>query len=191
MLRLIIFSVILCIFLSNFLDPCGIRFTLVFKIFYHDGNKIMSTKNTVRLHRVFATKPEKIYRAFLDADAMTKWLSPNGFTCKVHHMDAKVGGTYKMSFTNFTTRKSHAFGGTFKELVENKKLVYTDKFEDPNLPGEMVTTVTLKAVSVGTELHIEQAGLPDVIPVEGCYLGWQESLMNLKNLVEPDIKDDM
>ena len=130
----------------------------------------MSTKNTVRLHRVFATNPEKLYRAFLDPDAMTKWISPNGFTCKVHHMDAKVGGTYRMSFQNFTTQKSHAFGGEFKELVPNKKLVYTDKFEDPNLPGEIKVTVELKEVLVGTEVHIEQSGLPDAIPVEGCYL---------------------
>lgn len=146
--------------------------------------------NTVKLHRVFATTPEKLYRAFIDADAMAKWLPPNGFTCKVHHSDPKVGGTYKMSFTNFTTNKAHAFGGEYKELVPNKRLRYTDKFEDPNLPGEIEVTIDLKQVSVGTEINIVQAGLPDVIPLEGCYLGWQESLANLAKLVEPNIPDD-
>ena len=146
--------------------------------------------NTLKLHRVFATTPEKLYRAFSDADAMAKWLPPNGFTCKVHHSDPKVGGTYKMSFTNFTTNKSHAFGGEYKELVPNKRLRYTDKFEDPNLPGEIEVTIDLKQVSVGTEINIVQAGLPDVIPLEGCYLGWQESLANLAKLVEPNIPDD-
>ena len=145
--------------------------------------------NTVRLHRVLAAKPEKVYRAFLDADAAAKWLAPNGFTCKVHHMDPKVGGTYKMSFTNFTTGKSHSFGGTYKELVPHQKVLYTDKFDDPNLPGEITVTITLKEVSVGTELNIVQEGLPDVIPAEACYLGWQESLMNLAKVVEPDIRD--
>lgn len=149
----------------------------------------MSAKNTVRLHRVVAAKPEKVYRAFLDADAMNKWLPPNGFTGKVHHMDAKVGGTYKMSFTNFTTGKSIGFGGEYLELVPNKRLRYTDNFDDPNLPGEIRVTVTLKEVSVGTDLSIEQEGIPDVIPLEACYLGWQESLRNLAQLVEPEIND--
>lgn len=149
----------------------------------------MSAKNTVRLHRVVAAKPEKIYRAFLDADAMNKWLPPNGFTGKVHHMDAKVGGKYKMSFTNFTTGKSIGFGGEYLELVPNKRLRYTDNFDDPNLPGEIRVTVTLKEVSVGTDLSIEQEGIPDVIPLEACYLGWQESLRNLAQLVEPEIND--
>jgi uncharacterized protein YndB with AHSA1/START domain len=145
--------------------------------------------NTVRLHRVIAAKPEKIYRAFLDADAKARWLPPNGFTGKVHSMDAKVGGKYKMSFTNFTTGKSHAFGGEYRELVPNERLRYTDVFDDPNLPGEIQVTVTLKQVSVGTELNIVQEGLPDVIPLEACYLGWQESLLNLARLVEPEIND--
>jgi len=149
----------------------------------------MSAKNTVRLHRVVAAKPEKVYRAFLDADAMNKWLPPNGFTGKVHHMDAKVGGKYKMSFTNFTTGKSIGFGGEYLELVPNKRLRYTDNFDDPNLPGEIRVTVTLKEVSVGTDLSIEQEGIPDVIPLEACYLGWQESLRNLAQLVEPEIND--
>jgi len=143
--------------------------------------------NTVRLHRVLATKPEKVYRAFLEADAMAKWLPPNGFTCTVHHLEPKVGGTFKMSFRNFTTGHSHAFGGEFKELVPNQRLLYTDKFDDPNLPGEMLVTVTLKAVSVGTDVSIVQEGIPDAIPAEACYLGWQESLRNLARLAEPDI----
>jgi uncharacterized protein YndB with AHSA1/START domain len=147
--------------------------------------------NTVRLHRVLAAKPEKVYRAFIDPDAMAKWLPPNGFTAKMHHADVKVGGTYKMSFTNFTTGKSHAFGGEYRELVPGKRLRYTDSFEDPNLPGEIEVTITLQDVSVGTDLTIVQDGLPDVIPVESCYLGWQESLNNLAKLVEPDIRDDI
>jgi uncharacterized protein YndB with AHSA1/START domain len=146
----------------------------------------MST-NTVRLHRVLAAKPEKVYRAFLDPDAMARWLPPNGFTGKVHNMDAKVGGSYKMSFTNFTTGKSISFGGEFLELVPNERLRYTDVFDDPNLPGEIMVTVTLKQVFVGTEINIVQEGLPSVIPVEACYLGWQESLQNLARLVEPEI----
>jgi uncharacterized protein YndB with AHSA1/START domain len=146
----------------------------------------MST-NTVRLHRVLAAKPEKVYRAFLDADAKARWLPPNGFTGKVHEMDARVGGKYKMSFTNFTTGKSHSFGGEYVELVPNQLLRYTDVFDDPNLPGKIHVTVTLKQVSVGTELSIVQEGLPEVIPVEACYLGWQESLRNLARLVEPEI----
>lgn len=149
----------------------------------------MSTKNTVRLHRVLAARPEKVYRAFLDAEAMTKWLPPNGFTGKVHQIDARVGGTYKMSFTNFTTGKSHSFGGEYLELVPNSRLRYTDNFDDPNLAGEILVTVTLKEVSVGTDLSIEQSGLPEVIPLEACYLGWQESLQNLARLVESEIKD--
>jgi uncharacterized protein YndB with AHSA1/START domain len=145
--------------------------------------------NTVRLHRVFAAKPEKVYRAFLDADAMAKWLSPHGFTARVHHMDAKVGGTFKMSFTNFTTGKSHSFGGEYLELVPHERIRYTDRFDDPNLPGEIQVTVTLREVVVGTEVHIEQTGLPAVIPVAACYLGWQQSLMQLALLVEPNIAD--
>ena len=146
-----------------------------------------ASANTVRLHRVLATKPEKVYRAFLDADAIAKWLPPYGFTCKVRHLDPKVGGTFKMSFTNFTTEKSHAFGGEYLELKPNERLVYTDTFDDPNLPGEMRVTVTLTKVLVGTELHIEQAGIPSVIPLEACYLGWQQSLAQLAKIVEPDI----
>jgi uncharacterized protein YndB with AHSA1/START domain len=145
--------------------------------------------NTVRLHRVLRAPAERIYRAFLNADAMAKWLPPNGFTGKVHHMDAKVGGTYKMSFTNFTTGESHAFGGTYLELVPNERLVYTDRFDDPNLPGEMRTTITLKSVLGGTELTAVQEGIPAAIPTEMCYLGWQESLMLLAKLVEAEIKN--
>ena len=148
----------------------------------------MST-NTVRLHRVLAAKPEKVYRAFLDADAKARWLPPNVFTGKVHEMDARVGGKYRMSFTNFTTGKSHSFGGEYLELVPNQLLRYTDVFDDPNLPGKIQVTVTLKQVSVGTELSIVQEGLPEVIPVEACYLGWQESLRNLARLVEPEINE--
>jgi uncharacterized protein YndB with AHSA1/START domain len=143
--------------------------------------------NTIRLHRVIAAKPEKIYRAFIEADAIASWLPPYGFTCSVHELDAKVGGNHRMSFRNFTTGHSHSFGGRYLELVPGKRLVYTDKFEDPNLPGEMTVTVDLKAVSVGTEINIEQQGVPDVIPVEACYLGWQESLRKLAKLVEPEI----
>jgi uncharacterized protein YndB with AHSA1/START domain len=143
--------------------------------------------STVRLHRVLATKPEKVYRAFLEGDALAKWLPPNGFTCTVHHFEPKVGGTFKMSFRNFTTGEGHSFGGEYVELVPNELVRYTDKFDDPNLPGEMKVTVTLKKVSVGTEVNIEQAGIPDMIPLEACYLGWQESLKNLARLVEPEI----
>ena len=142
---------------------------------------------TVRLHRVLATKPDKVYRAFIEADAMAKWLPPNGFTCTVHQFDAKVGGGFKMSFRNFTTGASHSFGGKYLELVPGERLRYTDKFDDPNLPGEMQVTVALKAVVVGTEVNITQEGVPDIIPVEACYLGWQESLRNLARLVEPEI----
>lgn len=143
--------------------------------------------NTVKFHRVLRAKPERVYKAFIDADAMAKWLPPNGFTGKVHEMDAKVGGRYKMSFTNFSTGQSHSFGGEFLELVENERIRYTDKFDDPNLPGEMETTVVITEVSVGTELHITQTGIPEMIPVEGCYLGWQESLKLLTLLVEAEI----
>ena len=142
---------------------------------------------TVRLHRVLRAKPERVYRAFLDPDAMAKWLPPYGFTGKVHHADGKVGGTFKMSFTNFTTQQGHTFGGEYLELVPNERLRYTDKFDDPNMPGQMTTTVTLSKVSCGTELNIVQEGIPEMIPVEMCYLGWQESLAQLAWLVEPEI----
>jgi uncharacterized protein YndB with AHSA1/START domain len=145
--------------------------------------------NTVRLHRVLRAPTDRVYRAFLDADAMAKWLPPNGFTAKVHQMDAKVGGSYKMSFTNVTTGNSHSFGGKYLELVPNERLRYTDKFDDPNLPGEMITTISLKKVSCGTELNVVQEGIPDVIPPEACYLGWQESLILLAKLVEAEIPD--
>jgi uncharacterized protein YndB with AHSA1/START domain len=147
------------------------------------------TTGTVKLHRVLRTKPERVYKAFLDAGAMAKWLPPYGFTCTVHKLDAKVGGTFKMSFTNFTTGNGHSFGGEYLELVPSQKIVYTDKFDDSNLPGEMKTTVTLQAVSVGTDLTVVQEGIPSVIPVEMCYLGWQESLTQLAHLVEPEIPD--
>ena len=143
--------------------------------------------NTVRFHRVLRAPPARIYRAFLDADAMAKWLPPHGFTGKVHHIDVKVGGTYKMSFTNFTTGDSHAFGGKYLELVPNERIRYTDTFDDPNLPGEMVTTISLQQVSCGTELTIVQEGIPEAIPPEACYLGWQESLTLLAQLVEAEI----
>jgi uncharacterized protein YndB with AHSA1/START domain len=143
--------------------------------------------NTIRLYRVLRTTPERLYKAFLDGDAMSKWLPPNGFTGKVHHIDAKVGGTYKMSFTNFSTGTRHSFGGKFLELVPGERLRYTDAFDDPNLPGQMQTTVVLKKVSVGTEINITQEGVPDAIPAEACYLGWQESLTLLAQLAEPEI----
>lgn len=145
--------------------------------------------NTIRLHRVLRAKPERIYRAFLDPDAMAKWLPPNGFTGKVHHLDARVGGTYKMSFTNFTSGKSHSFGGAYLELVPNERIRHTDRFDDPNLSGEMQVAVTLKQVSVGTDVTIVQDGVPDVIPAEACYVGWQESLTLLAKLVEAEIPD--
>ena len=145
------------------------------------------TANTVRLHRVLAAKPEKVYRAFLEADATAKWLPPNGFTCTVEKLEAKVGGTFRMSFRNFTTGNSHSFGGEYLELVPHTLIRYTDRFDDPNLPGTMHVTVKLKPVSVGTDIHIEQSGIPAVIPVEACYLGWQESLIQLARLVEPEI----
>src|SRR5204863_5896028 len=148
----------------------------------------MST-NTIKLHRVLRAKPERVYRAFIDPDAMAKWLPPNGFTGKVHQMSAKVGGGYKMSFTNFSTGKSHSFGGTYLELKPHELLRYTDKFDDPNLPGEMITTVSLKQVFCGTELNVTQEGIPAAIPAEACYLGWQESLTLLAKLVEVEIPD--
>ncbi len=144
--------------------------------------------NTVRLHRVFKAPPERVYRAFLDPDAMAKWLPPNGFTGKVHHLDAKVGGSYRMSFTNFTTGDSHAFGGEYLELVPNERLRYTDKFDNPNLPGMMQTTVSLRAIFCSTEVNIVQEGIPEMIPAEACYLGWQESLILLGKLVEAEIR---
>ena len=143
--------------------------------------------NTVKLHRVLRSTPERVYRAFLDPDAKAKWLPPHGFTGKVHHMDARVGGTYKMSFTNFTSGKSHSFGGEYLELVPHERLRWTDRFDDPSLPGEMTVTVNLKKVSVGTEVNIVQEGIPDAIPAEACTLGWQESLILLAQLVEPEI----
>jgi len=143
--------------------------------------------NTVKLHRVLRAAPERIYRAFLDADAMAKWLPPYGFTCKVHHLEARVGGTFRMSFSSFSSGQGHSFGGEYRELVPNERIRYSDKFDDPNLAGEIEVTVVLRAVSCGTELNITQSGLPDVIPLEMCYLGWQESLLQLANLVEPVI----
>ncbi|HEY5973335.1 MAG TPA: SRPBCC family protein [Geobacteraceae bacterium] len=145
------------------------------------------SKNTARLYRIIRAPAERVYRAFLDPDALTKWMPPNGFTGKVHHIDARVGGTYKMSFTNFSTGQSHAFGGTYLELISNERIRNTDLFDDPNLPGEMVTTVSLREVPCGTELNIVQEGIPEAIPLEGCYLGWQESLTLLAQLVEAEI----
>jgi uncharacterized protein YndB with AHSA1/START domain len=147
--------------------------------------------NTVRLHRVLRATPEKVYRAFLDADALAKWLPPNGFTCKVHQMNAKVGGSFKMSFTNFGTGKSHSFGGTYVELTPHERIRYNEKFDDPNLPCKMQTTITLKKVSCGTEVTVVQEGIPTAIPADACYLGWQESLNQLAKLVEPEISDGM
>ena len=149
----------------------------------------MTNDRTIRLHRVLPTKPEKIYKAFVDADAKARWLPPNGFTCKVHNFDPKVGGAYKMSFTNFTTGNSHSWTGKFVELVPGERIVYADKFDDPNMPGEMVVTVTLKKGMVGTEVRIEQTNVPAAIPLEACYLGWQESLEYLAKLVTPEIPD--
>jgi uncharacterized protein YndB with AHSA1/START domain len=145
------------------------------------------SNGTVRLHRVLRATPERVYRAFLDADALPKWLPPNGFTGRVHHIDAQVGGSFRMSFTNFSTGQTHSFGGEYLELVPYERLRYTDKFDDPNLPGEMQTTVTLSAISCGTELNVVQEGIPEVIPTEACYLGWQESLALLAKLVEAEI----
>ncbi len=148
----------------------------------------MST-HTIRLHRVLRAAPEKVYRAFLDADAMSKWLPPHGFTAKVHHMDARVGGTFKMSFTNFTTGQSHSFGGEYLELIPHERLRYTDRFDDPNLPGDIEVTVTLKKTPLGTEMNVVQEGVPVVIPADACHLGWQDSLTQLASLVEPDIQE--
>ncbi len=145
---------------------------------------------TVRLHRVLRAKPERVYRAFLDAGAMAKWLPPYGFTCNVEHLDAREGGTFRMSFTNFGTGNGHSFGGTYREMVPSEKIVYTDRFDDPNLPGEMVVTLTFRPVLCGTELNVVQEGIPEVIPLEMCYLGWQESLLQLATLVEPEIPDN-
>ena len=145
--------------------------------------------HTIRLHRLLRAKPEKVYRAFLDADALAKWLPPHGFTCKVHELDARVGGQHRMSFTNFTTGHSHAFGGTYLELAPHERIRYTDRFDDPNLPGEMQVSISLREVSCGTELGIAQEGVPEVIPAEACYLGWQESLTLLAQLVEAEIPD--
>ncbi|HWL52374.1 MAG TPA: SRPBCC family protein [Chthoniobacteraceae bacterium] len=145
--------------------------------------------HTVQLHRVLRTTPERLYRAFTDPDALVKWLPPNGFTAKVHHMEVRVGGTFRMSFTNFTTGNSHSFGGTYLELVPHERLRYTDRFDDPNLPGEMRVTIVLKPVGTGTEVHISQEGIPEVIPADACYLGWQESLLLLGKLVEAEIPD--
>ena len=147
--------------------------------------------NTIQLHRVLSAPPEKVYRAFLDPEALVKWLPPHGFTAKLHSMNTQVGGGYKMSFTNFTTGKSHSFGGKYIELVPNKLIKYTDQFDDPNLPGEMQVTITLKEVSCGTDLKIVQEGVPEAIPIEMCYLGWQQSLNLLTQLVEPNIQDEM
>lgn len=147
--------------------------------------------NTVRLHRVLRSKADRVYRAFIDPDAMAKWLPPNGFTGKVHHMEARVGGSYKMSFTNFTTGKSHSFGGKYLELVPNERIRYTDRFDDPTLPGEMQTTVEIRQVQLGVELAVTQEGLPEMIPLEACYLGWQESLALLERLVEAEIPDQV
>ncbi|MBO9536264.1 SRPBCC family protein [Herbaspirillum sp.] len=149
----------------------------------------MNTPNTVRLHRVLRAKPERVYRAFLDPDAMVKWLPPHGFTAKVHHMDARVGGSHKMSFTNFSTGSSQSFGGTYIELVPGERIVYTDKFDNPDLPGEMKVTVTIRPVLTGSELNIVQEGIPPAIPLEFCYAGWQESLQLLAQLVDPEIPD--
>ena len=147
----------------------------------------MSEKNTVRLHRVLTAKPEKVYRAFIEPDALARWLPPNGFTATVHDIDARVGGTFRMSFRNFTTGNSHSFGGEYLEMVPGERLRYTDKFDDPNLPGEMEVTITFKAVSAGTEINIVQTGIPNAIPTDMCYLGWQDSLRHLARLVEPEI----
>lgn len=145
--------------------------------------------NTVKIHRVFNAPPERVFKAFIDPDALVKWMAPNGFTAKVHHLEAKVGGTYKMSFNNFSTGSSQSFGGTYHELIPNQLLRYTDQFDDPNLPGQIEVTIQLNPVSVGTEVYITQSGIPDVIPVEACYLGWQESLQLLTLLVTPEIPD--
>src|SRR4030095_3381655 len=172
------------------LESLGCRFGRPpFDFLMKDRGKEPMMENRVQFHRVLRAAPEKVYRAFLDAEAMAKWLPPNGFTGKVHQMDAKVGGSYKMSFTNFSTGKSHSFGGTYVELKPHERIRYTDKFDDPNLPGEMQTTITLKKVSCGTELNVVQEGVPGVIPAEACDRGWEESLILLSKLVEADIPD--
>jgi uncharacterized protein YndB with AHSA1/START domain len=155
----------------------------------NDNRRKSTMPSTIKLHRVLATNPEKVYRAFIEADALAKWLPPNGFVCTVHSLEPSVGGTFRMSFRNFTTSESHSFGGEFRELEPGKRIRYTDRFDDPNLPGEMEVTVVLKAVSVGTDIEITQAGVPDLIPAEACYLGWQDSLRNLARLVEPNIEE--
>jgi uncharacterized protein YndB with AHSA1/START domain len=167
--------------LENLVRPWGVESLFL------QGDQTMP--NTVRLHRVLRSKPERVYRAFLDSDALVKWLPPNGFTAKVHHFEPRVGGTYKMSFRNFTTGSSHSFGGKYLELVPNERIRHTDVFDDPNLPGEMQVTVSIKPVLVGVDLQIVQEGIPDAIPVEACYLGWQESLTMLAQLVEAEIPD--
>ena len=176
---------------SSFQRPrCQIRTTAPVTAERNDmpeQDQAAAATNTVRLHRVLAAKPERVYRAFLDADALAKWLPPNGFTAKVHHMDAKVGGTFRMSFTNFTNGQGHSFGGEYLELVPHQLIRYTDRFDDPNLPGVIHVTVKLREVSCGTEIDIVQEGLPTVIPLESCYLGWQQSLVNLALLTEPEI----
>ena len=149
----------------------------------------MTENNTVKLHRVFTAPPERVFKAFIDPDALVKWMAPHGFTAKVHHLDAKIGGTYKMSFSNFSTGSSHSFGGTYHEIIPNQLLRYSDQFDDSNLPGNIEMIIQFKAVSVGTEVHITQSGIPEVIPVEACYLGWQESLQLLTLLVTPEIPD--
>ena len=149
----------------------------------------MSKSNTVKLHRVLSAPPERVFKAFIDPDALVKWMAPHGFTAKAHHLDAKVGGSYKMSFSNFSTGSSHSFAGTYHEIIPNQLLRYTDQFDDPNFPGNIEVVIQFKAVSVGTEVHITQSGIPDVIPVEACYLGWQESLQLLTLLVTPEIPD--
>lgn len=156
----------------------------MFTVREHAQNRESLMGNTVKLHRIINAPTERVYRAFLDADANAKWIAPDGFTCKVHHLEARVGGTFKMTFTNFATGHGHSFGGTYKELVPNERLVYTDKFDDPNLPGELLVTVLLKAVSCGTELTVTQENIPEAIPVEMCYLGWQVSMRQLADLVE-------
>lgn len=161
----------------------------ILDLFYRNKKSTSMAKNIVNLHRVFAAPVEKVFKAFTDADAMASWLPPYGFVCKVHDMDLRIGGSYKMSFINFTTGNGHSFGGKYLEIIPNELLKYTDQFDDPNLPGQMITTIELKKVLIGTELFITQEGIPDAIPIEMCYLGWQESLDKLKRLVEPNIPD--
>lgn len=171
------------------LPPCKSRLTKVVPSSEDDSKGKANMPNTITLHRVLAAKPEKVYRAFLEPDAIAQWLPPNGFTCTVHKLDARQGGEHRMSFRNFTTGRSHSFGGKYVELIPSERIRYTDAFDDPNLPGELKVTVSLKAVSTGTELNVVQEGVPDVIPPEACYLGWQESLRKLAKLVEPEIDE--